>query len=110
MIKTRVLMMILFCAAGFISTEVKAQATLSKDYLSLFNKAKTPAKPFGKAAFAPFTFNKPSKNSMILPLDNMGCVLPPSDIKYHIQLVNPVVGKQNYVNIPNAVPKIEILN
>lgn len=93
------------------STEINAQSTLSREYLELIKKAKPSTKNIGKQTVKPtFTVNTVSPSKMVLPLDNMICVLPPTDTKYHILLAKPFVndGTKN-VNIPNAVPNIELV-
>ena len=45
-----------------------------------------------------------------LPLDGMICIVPNNEIKYHINLYNPSSGANNYTdNIPNALPKTELI-
>ena len=105
---------ILFILFGLISVGLKAQKLNYKYYL--FNK-KTELFPkslkLNNIVFdSTFSNNLEtlSSNSIVLPLDNMVCLLPPDNIKYQIQLFNPQPTSDSYIdNMPNALPKIDLV-
>ncbi len=105
---------ILFILLGLISVGSKAQIKLDPEYFSFNKKTELFPKSFRLNNFSDSTFSynlkKSSPNKIILPLDNMICLLPPSEIKYHIQVFNPHQIGDNYINnMPNALPKVDLI-
>ena len=103
---TIILLSFLVC----FSTEINAQSTLSKEYLELIKNVKPLSNSFGKQAEkTTFKMNSIGGNKMVLPLDNMICVLPQTDTKFHILLAKPLGNDEIHIAIPNAIPNIEIV-
>ena len=103
---------ILFILLGLISVGSKAQIESNPEYFSLNKKTELFSKSFelNDIVFdSTFSYNlkNSTPNYIVLPLDNMKCLLPPSDIKYHIQLYNPPQSFDSYIyNMPNALPRV----
>ena len=106
---------ILFILLGIISVSSKAQIKLDSEYFSFNKKTELFPKSFKLNNFvfdSTLSYNlKTSRpNKIVLPLDNMMCLLPPSEIKYHIQIFNPHPIGDGYINnMPNALPKVDLI-
>ena len=106
---------ILFILFAFISFSAIAQTKLDPKLFSLHKKTQVFPRAYGvdKKKFDLSILDNlktPSPNKIVLPYDNMMCLLPPSDIKNHIQVYNlqPTAGGDVY-NMPNALPRVELV-
>ena len=109
--------LISFMLLAFISVSAKAQLD---SYLK-----KQHQKPLPKSFYTGQSFNssirikdakaeKVGSNKLFylyqLPLDNMLCAVPNNQVKCHINLCNPQASIDYYTdNIPNALPKVDVL-
>ncbi len=112
--KQKINIVVLLILFGFISTGSKAQKNLDTHYLP-FQKVKIYPKSFGlNGLIFNSTFSyKPkvsSSNKIILPFDNMKCLLPPDDIKYHIQIFDLHPNDDSFIySMPIRVPKVDLV-
>ena len=113
--KQRLNSAILFILLVSISVVSKAQLKLKPDYFSSNEKTELFPKSFRLNNFgfdSTFSYNLKvsGPNKIVLPLDNMMCLLPPEEIKYHIQIFNPHSAGDNYIyNMSNALPKADLV-
>jgi hypothetical protein len=113
--KQNLISILLFILLGFISIGSKAQIKMNPDYFSFKYKKESSPYSFRLAnrdsilAFSYRLYNS-NPNIKVLPVDNMLCLIPPSDIKYHIQILNPYLTGDGYIyNMPNALPKGDLV-
>ncbi len=114
--KTKLFVVLLFPIFGFISTETKAQIKTNPKF-SWFNKnQQSNANWFGlrdTRSTSTFLSNKtttPYPRILVLPLDNMLCLLPSNEIKYHIRIYNPhQLGDIFTYNMPNALSRRKLI-
>jgi hypothetical protein len=105
----------LFILLVSISAVSKAQLKLKPEYFSSNKKTELFPKSFRLKNFgfdSAFSYNLKvlGPNKIALPLDNMTCLLPPEEIRYHIQIFNPHSAGDNYIyNMPNALPKADLV-
>jgi len=111
--KQSLISVVLFILLGFISIRTRAQIKLNPEYFSFKYKTESSPNSFrwkNRDSTFSYLFNNSSPNKIVLPLDNMVCLLPPTEIKYHIQIFNPHPTSDGYIyNMPNALPKVDLI-
>ncbi len=113
--KQKLISAITVILSGFMSTGSNAQIKLNTEDFLLNKKTELFPKSFilnnsSLDSASSYNLIASKQNNIVLPLDNMVCLLAPGEIKYHIQVFNPQPTGDNYIyNMPNALPEVDLI-